>query len=341
MPVVDGRSEPRGPMVLVETSAVAELEWVMDSAMHADWRAGHPDLEGIHRSEPELAVALQGLWSPEQATSCGGFLELTVLAQLCGQLFGTNADAFLDALPDAMAKAPVDALQLPLHSESDDDRRVVLSRLAALRRSKSMRNRYVEVAGHAWAAARPVWEHHGRASVERAVQQWGRQLDGGTGWQDLSDNPCAAFTDHLPKVVSAIGANAQIALLPSYFAHKGFYVDVKNMLLVSVRSQPSTPVARRRSEGLARQLKTISDPTRLAILDALRRSPRSVTELAAEFSLSQPTVSNHVRLLREGGLVTDERHGRRRQLTVSAEAVERLMSAMHEMLGLESAYDKG
>jgi DNA-binding transcriptional ArsR family regulator len=45
------------------------------------------------------------------------------------------------------------------------------------------------------------------------------------------------------------------------------------------------------------------DPTRRAMLDRLRRRPHSVGELAVTLTLSQPTTSKHLRVLRQAGLV--------------------------------------
>ena len=47
----------------------------------------------------------------------------------------------------------------------------------------------------------------------------------------------------------------------------------------------------------------LAEPTRLRILEELRESERSVNELVAALSLPQPTVSKHLRVLRESGLV--------------------------------------
>lgn len=329
--MVDGRPARSAPGVVVEPSVAVELEWVMDSVWHPDWRAVHPDLEHFFDEHPEIGAELESLWGPDRATSCGGFLELTVLAQTAGRLFATDAEVVLDALPEAMAHAPTDVARLPLHSETDEDRGAVLSRLSALRRSSTRRAHYLEVVRHVWEAARPAWEERGLPSVGRAVERLCRRMEAGAQWQELGE--CSCFTDRLPATVSAVGPGAEVAMIPSYFAHKGLYVDVGSRVLVSVRSEPMASAARARSERLARNLKTVADPTRLAILDTLRRSPCTVGELAGELSLAQPTVSNHVRLLREGGLVTDVRQGRNRRLVVRPDALDRLVDGLQEVLG--------
>jgi ArsR family transcriptional regulator len=53
----------------------------------------------------------------------------------------------------------------------------------------------------------------------------------------------------------------------------------------------------------------LSDPTRIFILYALNESPLNVTELTNELTLPQPTISRHLKVLRERGLVVPERQG--------------------------------
>ena len=53
----------------------------------------------------------------------------------------------------------------------------------------------------------------------------------------------------------------------------------------------------------------LADPTRILILYLLNNSPRYVTELAEELGVSQPTVSRHLKVLRDRGLVTTTREG--------------------------------
>jgi DNA-binding transcriptional ArsR family regulator len=56
----------------------------------------------------------------------------------------------------------------------------------------------------------------------------------------------------------------------------------------------------------------LGDPTRRAIFEQLRRGPRAVGEIAGELPVSRPAVSQHLRVLREAGLVTERRDGTRR-----------------------------
>ena len=53
----------------------------------------------------------------------------------------------------------------------------------------------------------------------------------------------------------------------------------------------------------------IGDPKRLLLLYMVAETPRNVTELTEALDIAQPTVSHHLRILRERGLVTSEREG--------------------------------
>ncbi len=73
-------------------------------------------------------------------------------------------------------------------------------------------------------------------------------------------------------------------------------------------STPPLPPAER--EELAGRFKALADPTRVAIVNRLAGAGEvCVCELVAEFELSQPTISHHLRVLREAGLVDCERRG--------------------------------
>ena len=57
----------------------------------------------------------------------------------------------------------------------------------------------------------------------------------------------------------------------------------------------------------------ISHPARRRMLDLLAESDRSVNAIAGHFEMSRPAVSQHLRVLLDSGLVTEQRHGRERR----------------------------
>ena len=70
-------------------------------------------------------------------------------------------------------------------------------------------------------------------------------------------------------------------------------------------------VERRQAERMAVIAKALGDPVRLTLIDVLRKHAGRVCvgELVPLFDLSQPTVSHHLKVLREAGLVESERRG--------------------------------
>jgi DNA-binding transcriptional ArsR family regulator len=74
----------------------------------------------------------------------------------------------------------------------------------------------------------------------------------------------------------------------------------------------------------------LGDPTRRAVLARLRTGPRSVGEIVATLPVSQSAVSQHLRVLREAGLVTDRREGTRRLYQVDLEGLTALRAYVDE-----------
>ncbi|MFJ5262391.1 metalloregulator ArsR/SmtB family transcription factor [Streptomyces sp. NPDC088387] len=60
----------------------------------------------------------------------------------------------------------------------------------------------------------------------------------------------------------------------------------------------------------------VADPVRREILAMLRLTPLTAGEIAARFTITRPAVSRHLRVLRESGLVRDERLGRHRRYSL-------------------------
>ena len=56
----------------------------------------------------------------------------------------------------------------------------------------------------------------------------------------------------------------------------------------------------------------LADPTRREVFERLRGGPRAVGEIARDLPVSRPAVSQHLRVLKEAGLVTERRDGTRR-----------------------------
>jgi DNA-binding transcriptional ArsR family regulator len=74
----------------------------------------------------------------------------------------------------------------------------------------------------------------------------------------------------------------------------------------------------------------LGDRTRRSIFDMLRNGPLAVGEIAGELPVSRPAVSQHLRVLKEAGLVTERRNGTRRIYRVDPDGVATLRAYFDE-----------
>lgn len=89
------------------------------------------------------------------------------------------------------------------------------------------------------------------------------------------------------------------------------------------------PLSRRAAADLADQFKALADPTRVAIVNCLSAADEvCVCNLTATFDLSQPTISHHLRILRDAGLVESSRRGTWAYYRLVPGAIESLRGAL-------------
>jgi DNA-binding transcriptional ArsR family regulator len=74
----------------------------------------------------------------------------------------------------------------------------------------------------------------------------------------------------------------------------------------------------------AQALSALGDPTRRAIFERLGDRPRAVVDLAADLPVSRPAVSQHLKVLKEAGLVCDVQAGTRRIYSLDPVGIEGL-----------------
>jgi DNA-binding transcriptional ArsR family regulator len=77
----------------------------------------------------------------------------------------------------------------------------------------------------------------------------------------------------------------------------------------------------------------LGDPTRKAIFELLVDRPRAVVELAGELPISRPAVSQHLRVLKNAGLVVDEPAGTRRIYRVNPDGLAALRTDLDRFWG--------
>ena len=101
-------------------------------------------------------------------------------------------------------------------------------------------------------------------------------------------------------------------------------------VLPTICCGPETePLSEPQREEIAGRFKALSDPTRVAIINSLSAADEvCVCNLTATFDLSQPTISHHLKILREAGLVESSRRGTWAYYRLVPEAIEVLRGAL-------------
>ncbi|MCX9079562.1 MAG: metalloregulator ArsR/SmtB family transcription factor [Candidatus Methanoperedens sp.] len=77
----------------------------------------------------------------------------------------------------------------------------------------------------------------------------------------------------------------------------------------------------------------LSDPTRRAILEKLRQGPRAVGEIASGMPVSRPAVSQHLKVLKESGLVAETRAGTRHYFVLAPAGLGELRAYLDGLWG--------
>ena len=149
MPLFHEQSSGGPPGVVVSGSVAVELDWAMAASWRPDFKRDHAVLARIYGDSPELGERVRSFWGPKEVTSCGGSIEIMILAHHAGLLYSVDPDHFLGQLEQACADAPTD---LRLASESEEDRPALIARLSRLRSSPGLRRRYVELVSDVWSA---------------------------------------------------------------------------------------------------------------------------------------------------------------------------------------------
>jgi DNA-binding transcriptional ArsR family regulator len=92
-------------------------------------------------------------------------------------------------------------------------------------------------------------------------------------------------------------------------------------------------------------LTALGDPTRRAIFERLAGGPLAVGELAQDLPVSRPAVSQHLKVLKDAGLVTDHRDGTRRMYRLDPSGIGEVRSYLdtfwnHALTAFKAAVEK-
>jgi DNA-binding transcriptional ArsR family regulator len=308
----------------VSTSAAVELTWqvmsISETSKHTS--SDEEQVAAIRLEHPELIEQIETFWSDG-----GWWGELLVIADRSGTLRDPDPSALLASILDGVGEGPVN-----LETESESDRAAILDRLDRLGRDAKLRERYVAVLRDLWDAAAGRFGE--QADAEATAVTWRERLAAGASPLDLLSDRHVARRPEWARAIRDATRNGTLVMTPVLCCRGGHLVAAGGVLSIAAPADARDSLSVRRfyATEVATRLKVLSDPTRVALLSQLACNPMSVTELARLYDLAQPTVSIHVRQLREAGLVESKKTGGRTIYSVPHDRVQQLLDEAGDLL---------
>lgn len=77
--------------------------------------------------------------------------------------------------------------------------------------------------------------------------------------------------------------------------------------------------------------KALADPTRRKILELLKKRDMNAGEIAAEFNMTKPSISNHLNILKQADLVDSEKQGQNVMYSIKTSVIEDMLSMLSNL----------
>ncbi|HEY3587422.1 MAG TPA: winged helix-turn-helix domain-containing protein [Myxococcaceae bacterium] len=323
MPAAFGRPACRG----ITASAPSELAWLLDlltqSAPYAEPALVELEanlLPGLLRLRRPMLERAGALWSDGLA----GCPELVPLASLAGALLDGDVRRLVGWLGEPKKRFDEPTASL---TDSERDRPAVVERLRALTTDPATRRGYRAMLLEVWELASGPWMRQGAAVVAAACRAWRDRLDTGASIEELMPPRHPLTRAEELGFGDLFSHRTEFVLSPLFFCMSGGHVvDLAEFVHVAVPASDLLPVRKTRDAMfVASRLRVLSEPTRVRILLQLLSVPAGAVEVARALGVSQPTVSGHLKVLLQAGLIQRKKLGGRSVMVASRKRVERLV----------------
>ncbi len=331
-----------GPRVACGPSPVMELvyaEYVLLRRLHHPRGFEVPWARPLLDADPGIGSDLAAFLAEHGLDGPGP--ELFVLAGRYGFVFDGDPQRFLRDLGNLAARYVRDGAA---HAPPGDDAEAHAEHEADIRRrievllDPAAAARFAGLLARLWSHLEPGWREHGEAAVAAAVAAFDEAFEAtGSVLEALPPHHFTRF-EHLAQPIREAAKRGQVAVVPLWLAASGgfgFRVDDVQYVGFGLRSSDVFERTSSQVGALAQRVKALSDPTRLlalTLVSTFAGMRPTVGDLAEQIGVSQPTVSGHLRLLREAGLVAVEKRGNKAFYRLEPEAVRQLLQELEETL---------
>ena len=322
---------PAGPSnARVAVSAIVELEYALfaiPSAYEPGAKCGR--LPELLQPATELSEAVASFWGD----GYNEWAEMLLFAHRSGTLLDDRPVRFFAGLHRVMQEE----FAVPeLPSEPMEVRGILEARLQQLRSSADFRARYESLLHEVWAVLETYWEREGHANAQRMASALRERLAVRPEVAPLLPKHHFALREQFVPLVERSLRREEVVLVPLALAGVGvLFFALPGALVIAFGpdAESGPQAAREKAAEAAASFKVLSDPTRLAILKTLQGGcTMTVTDIARLYELSQPTVSVHMKALRQAGLVEAERQDGRTLYGASREKTRAFIAAATDQI---------
>jgi len=245
-------------------------------------------------------------------------------AQEADCIFDDALNRFIDWLAKPVEKATASRAML---TEPEQDRPVIARRMHRLHEDPKARHLYRGVLVEVWQLAAGPWEHNGRSVVAKACDAWKDRLTTGVSIEELVPPRHPLTRADRLGFDDIFMHRREFAVSPLFFCMSGGHVvDLDDYVHIAVPASDLVPVRKVRDAAfVSDRLRVLAEPTRVHILIQLLSAPSGVMDIARSLRVSQPTVSGHLKVLRDAGLIQPRRFGTRTVMVASRKRIERLL----------------
>lgn len=304
-------------------------------------------LEALYAHHEKLAEEIKSFWEQEevQDRDCG--FDLFWMVADMGYARDPNPERFLKDFPKLprpfmeQVKAQWGKLkELSDKAKEEMEQKTyqaMLARLEVLERPEA-KKRFARLLRQLWGVLEPFWEEEGQAETRRASEAFlAKYRQTGNVLDALPSHHFTQF-EASAQEIRASQEKGKLVVVPLFFSSGGgFNFDFADTHYIGygIQSERHHEKLAVQAREVAAKVKAFADPTRLLLLTLIARYEHfalTVGDLAVQLGVTQPTVSGHLKQLREAGLVDLDKHGNKSFYRVNAEALGEVIGQLNGLI---------
>ena len=330
-----------GPRVSCTPSPVMEMvyaQFYLQRRLHHPRGFEVPWAAPLLSADPTLGSDFEAFWAEQGLEGPG--VSLFILAARYDFVHDAGVERFLAELPELARRYTRDGEHLGANDDSDDypDQLADHHRRVEVLSDDERAQRLAALLLRLWSQLAPGWEQHGAQAVQGAVGAFDEAFRRTASvLEALPEHHFTRF-EHLAQTIRESADRGQVTVVPLWLAATGgfgFRVDDVQYVGYGLQTEHLFEHTAERVADVARRVKALADTNRrlaLTLVSTFGGMRPTVGDLAQQIHVSQPTVSGHLKLLRDAGLVAVEKKGNRAYYRIEPDAVRQLLHELEEML---------